>query len=614
MKKFIVSIFIVCNVQYVQAQFKPFRFAFISDTHIGSPNGGSEEDLRRTVRDINNMNDLAFVVITGDITELGTNEEIKLAKQILDSLHMKWYIIPGNHDTGWSESGGVMFTTVFGSDKFSFEYAGIRFLGCASGPYLRMSDGHVPRDAVNWLDSALKKIKPNQPVIFLNHYPIDEQLDNWYEITGRLHHVNTWAILCGHGHTNKAFSFEDIPGVMGRSNLRAKANIGGYNLVDIRNDSILFSEKKPGLQTLNPWTGIKIGDRHYDLNKSFKRPDYSINEQYKNVKRKWLYSSDANIISTPAAAGDYVAVGNQNGKMICLSLKTGKEKWTYQTGGAIFSSPAISNRKLVFGSADGNIYCLNLDNGSLIWKTSAAAAVLGCPLIDNHQVYIGSSDHCFRKLDLQNGQVVWKFDGLQGPVVSTPVLYDGKIIFGAWDMNLYALDSKTGSLIWKWNNGSTVRNYSPASCIPVVLNGVVYVAAPDRYISAIDASNGQTLWRNNDATVRESIGHSENGEWIFGKTMQDTIVAYKASRAKQPVGWSMRVGFGYEHVPSMLIEKNQQLFFGTRSGVVYSIEPLGNRIRWAYKIDNSMVNTVRVIGNSKLIAATMDGKLVLLNY
>lgn len=74
-----------------------------------------------------------LVVLTGDITELGTNEELKLAKKILDSLNIPWYIIPGNHDTGWSESGGVMFTTVFGYDKFSFEYNGIRFLGCASG-------------------------------------------------------------------------------------------------------------------------------------------------------------------------------------------------------------------------------------------------------------------------------------------------------------------------------------------------------------------------------------------------------------------------------------------------------------------------------------------------
>jgi outer membrane protein assembly factor BamB/predicted phosphodiesterase len=613
MKKLLVIISCICLHLGVLAQQKPFRFAFLSDTHIGSPNGSAEEDLRRTVKDINSRKDLAFVVLTGDITELGTNEELLLAKRILDSLNIKWYIIPGNHDTGWSESGGVMFTTVFGNDKFSFEYGGIKFLGCASGPYLRMSDGHVPREAVNWLDAELKKLKPGQPVIFLNHYPIDEQLDNWYEITDRLHQVNTLAILCGHGHANKALVFEDIPGVMGRSNLRAKDALGGYNIVDVRTDSILFSVKKPGIDSLRKWTGVKIEKRNYDL-KRYKRPDYSINDQYKSVVEKWRYGSDANIISTPAVAKDMVIVGNQNGKIISLGLKSGKEIWSFQTGGAIFSSPATSDNKLVFGSGDGYVYCLELKTGKQIWKTAAKAAVLGSPLISGKNVFIGSSDHSFRNLDLNTGKINWEFNGLEGPVVSTPVLYKSKVIFGAWDRNLYALDEKTGALIWKWNNGSTVRNYSPAACIPVIKDDIVYIVAPDRYISAIDIMTGNTLWRNNDATVRESIGISNDGKWVYGKTMQDTVVAYATSREKQNAAWKMRVGFGYEHVPSMLIEKDGAVFFGTKSGVVYSINPVKQQINWAYKIDNSMVNTVRPADNGQLVASTMDGKIVLLEF
>src|ERR1044072_5222348 len=123
------------------AQVKPCRFAFLSDTHIGSPDGKAEEDLRRTVEDINKRSDLDFAVITGDITELGTNEELARAKQLFDGLKIKWYIIPGNHDDGWSESGGQSFIQTFGSDRFLFDYNGIRFIGCPSGPYVRMSDG-----------------------------------------------------------------------------------------------------------------------------------------------------------------------------------------------------------------------------------------------------------------------------------------------------------------------------------------------------------------------------------------------------------------------------------------------------------------------------------------
>jgi outer membrane protein assembly factor BamB/predicted phosphodiesterase len=608
MKQFLILLVLLVSLTAVSQP--RFRFAFLSDTHIGSPNGGAEEDLRRSIADINNMKDIAFVVITGDITELGTNEELKLAKRLFDSLHVPYHIIPGNHDTGWSESGGVMFSTVFGYDKFSFEYAGIRFLGCASGPYVRMSDGHVPREAVNWLDSELKTLKPNQPLIFLNHYPMDNGLDNWYEITDRLKKYNTWCVLCGHGHSNHALNFEDIPGVMGRSNLRAKAAYGGYNLVDVTPDSIIFSERKPGIETMKPWTYVSISTRKYDQDKRFPRPDFSVNSSYPQVTEAWTYSSPANIISTPAATDDRIIVGNQRGDITSFDRKTGKPGWSIKTDGAIFSSPAISKGLVVVGSGDGSIYCLDVKTGKPKWKKKTGAAVLGCPLINGDTVFIGGSDHSYLALALNDGKTIWKFDGLDGPVVSRPLLYQGMLIFGAWDRNLYSVSSATGQLNWKWNNGSSVRNYSPASCIPVAHDGIVYVVAPDRYITALDAGTGQALWRNNDGGVRESIGISNDGKWIYGKSMQDTIVAYAASREKQNAAWKMRAGFGYEHVPSMLIEKNGLVYFGTRSGVVYCIDPSSQKVIWAHKIDNSMVNTVNVLSNDELIVATMDGKLV----
>jgi outer membrane protein assembly factor BamB/predicted MPP superfamily phosphohydrolase len=616
MKKVVFIVLLLTAAVHLQAQIKSFRFIHISDTHIGSPNGAAEEDLRRTVHDINQMNDVAFVILTGDITELGTDAQIAKAKQILDSLKVKYYIIPGNHDTGWSESGGVSFTRAFGYDKFQFDHNGIRFIGCASGPYVRMSDGHVPRNAIVWLDSLLAKTPKEQPIIFCNHYPIDNGLDNWYEITDRLRKHNTILIICGHGHANKVFNFEDIPGVMGRSNLRARAPLGGYNIVDVRPDSIIYTERKPGNDTLpaelRTWAKVKVEPLQQKPSKQFERPSYAMNTQYKQVKARWTFSSDANIVSTPVVTNNLVVVGNQNGEVMALSLKDGRKKWSFKTNGAVFSSPAVQGDNVVLGSGDGNVYCLNTRTGKLNWKTTTGAAVLGCPVIVRDTVFIGGSDHHFMAMNIQNGQVYWKYNGLEGPVVSTPLIYGNMVIFGAWDKHLYALNRSDGQLIWKWNPGFQVINFSPASCIPVAHDDVVYVVTPNRTISAIDAITGATLWQNNETRVRESIGISEDGKYVYGKTMQDTIVAYATSRTPQRPAWVMHAGFGYEHVPSMLIEKKGQVFFGTRNGVVYSIDPSKQSINWAHKIDNSMVNTVRVLNKQHIIASTMDGKVALL--
>ena len=611
MKKIFSFLLLFLFIFLTHAQIKPFRFAFISDTHIGSPDGKAEEDLRRTVNDINSKNDIDFVVITGDITELGTNDELPGAKKIFDSLKVKYYIIPGNHDDGWSESGGMSFISTFGSDRFTFDHNGIRFIACASGPYVRMSDGHIPRDAITWMKKILDTTSVNMPVIFLNHYPMDNQMDNWYEVIDMFKKRNTILFLCGHGHANKALNFEDIPGVMGRSNLRAKQAEGGYNLVDVRTDSILFTERKPVSGEMKTWTGVKVEQHKYDLTKKFTRPDYSINSQYPQVKAKWTFSSDANVISTPAVTNDLVIFGNQQGIVTALSLKNGKQKWTFKTGGSIYSSPAVRQNKIVFGSANGYVYCIN-DNGKEIWKLKTGAAVLGCPTIENNIVYIGGSDHNFRAIDLETGKEIWKFNGLNGHVVSTPVIYKSDVIFGAWDTWLYSLNKNTGKLNWKWSNGSSIRNYSPAACIPVIKDDIVYVVAPDRYLSAIDAITGQTLWRTNESTVRESIGISQNGNYIYGKTMNDTLAVFTTGRQPQKAVWKLNAGYGYEHTPSMLIEKDGNVFFGTRNGVVYAIDAVQKKIAWAYKIDNSMVNTVNVINKKNIIASTMDGKVTLL--
>ena len=608
----IILISTFCLFQHIcSAQIKPFQFAFISDTHIGSPDGKAEEDLIRTVQDINKRTDLDFVVLTGDITELGTNEQLAKAKKILDGLQTKWFIIPGNHDDGWSESGGESFITTFGSDRFHFDHNGIRFIACASGPYVRMSDGHIPKDAMTWMENILDTTAANMPVIFLNHYPMDNQMDNWYEVIDLFKKKNTILFMCGHGHSNKALNFEDIPGVMGRSNLRAKKEVGGYNVVEVTPDSLLFNEANPVTGTTKQWTAVTTTKHNYNDGKKYPRPDFEINNSFSNIKVKWKYASEANVISTPAVKNGLVIFGNQQGKIVALSLRNGKLKWNFQTGAAIYSSPAIAENNIVFGSTDGYVYCLNM-NGKLQWKLKANAAVLGSPVIDSNVVYIGASDHSFRAIDLKSGKEKWVFNGLNGPVVSTPVLYKDAVIFGAWDTYLYALNKNTGLINWKWNNGSTVTNYSPASCIPVIHNNVIYIVAPDRYITAIDINSGKTLWRDNASTVRESIGISEDGKYVYGKTMNDTVVAFTTNAIMPEVAWKMNVGYGYEHAPSMLLEKNGIIFFGTRSGVVYAIDAALQKTRWAYKIDNSMVNTVQVIDNKNIIAATMDGKVVLL--
>lgn len=607
--KHLLSLYILIAC-FFNTKAQDFKYAFVTDTHVGSETGA--EDLKRTVKDINQQDGIDFIVLTGDLTEMGTLSEIKQVKQILNGLKKPWYVIPGNHDTGWSESGGVDFTKAFGYDKFTFEHKGYRFIACASGPYVRMSDGHIPRDAIMWLDKVLKNTPADMPIVFINHYPLDNGLDNWYEAIDRIKKYNIQYAICGHGHNNMSLDFEGIPGIMGRSNLRAKQLLGGYNIVTMRKDSVLFAVKQPELPIEKPWKKNALETFALRSTRAAERPSYQINAIYPKVTKTWIYHAPANVVLTPATDGKLVIFGNSIGEVQALDLLNGSEKWTFKTKGAIYSSPIISDSIVVLGSGDGSVYALQTNTGKQIWKFKTRAAVLGSPVVENDIVYIGGSDHHFRAIHLKTGKQLWSYNNVAGPIVGKPLLYEGKVIFGSWGKHLYALNQENGDLLWKWNNGHPNRMFSPAMCTPVAHDGIVYVAAPDRVLNAIDANKGTTLWRNKEATVRESIGIAEDSSMIFGKTMNNEIVAYKTQATDPGVAWRLNMNFGYEHAPSMLIAKDGQVFFGTRNGVVYAFDPTLRKMLWSHKIDNSMVNTVNVISKSELLVATMDGVITLL--
>jgi outer membrane protein assembly factor BamB/predicted phosphodiesterase len=634
MKRFVscVAVLLFFLALPVFAQQTPFRFAWLSDTHVGSTTG--EEDLRITVHDLDTLNNIAFIILSGDITELGWNDQFTLAKSMLDSLNKPYYIIPGNHDTKWSESGCTMFDRIWGSDRFVFEYGGFRFIGLHEGPIMRMGDGHFAPEDLRWLDSVLTAMPDKkQPLIFVTHYPVDPSIDNWFEITDRLKQFNTQVILCGHGHANGKYNFEGIPGVMSRSNLRARHPLGGYSIVDVRIDSMsrinnnderagcrtaaFISERTPGVETHTAWDTVVLTTHDYAADTThYPRPDYSINQKYPNVKTVWTDNTNYTIASAPAVEGNnaagMVVVGNSSGDVECFSLGDGTKRWTFHTNATVYSTPDIADGRVVFGSSDDNIYCLNINDGKELWKIATHAAVVAVPRIVDGVVYIGGSDGIFRAIELSTGKSKWEFSGIKAFVESKPLVYEGKVIFGSWDGNLYALNIADGSLAWKWSNEKSWLALAPAACWPVAADGKVYIVAPDRFITCLDAASGKEVWRSGKHQVREAIGISNDGSRVYAKCMNDTLFAYSTAASTEQFAWITDCKYGYDIDPSMPQEKDGVVFFGTKNGLVFALDGKSGNILWEHKISNTIVNTVAPIDARRVVVTDFDGKVILL--
>ena len=69
-----------------------FRFAQLTDIHVSPSNPSPLEDLRRSVDEINTLDSIDFVLVSGDITEAGDRYCMELCKEQFRRLKIPYYI------------------------------------------------------------------------------------------------------------------------------------------------------------------------------------------------------------------------------------------------------------------------------------------------------------------------------------------------------------------------------------------------------------------------------------------------------------------------------------------------------------------------------------------
>lgn len=590
----------------------PFRFALITDIHIDTTAKGPTQDLRNSVNQINETDSIAFILVTGDIADKGDGASLRLAKQELDRLRKPYYILQGNHDQKWSESGCMDFKHIFGYERFRFEHNGWLFLGFPSGPLMRMALGHVAPEDIEWVKDELRTNGTNgKPVFLVSHMPmLPEDVDNCFDLTDAVRPYPVKAFLGGHYHRNVFSSYNGIPGFINITNLRKKpAATGQYNEYDVTADSVIVYTHPIGRPRVR-WAAIS---HHQPMGEATPaasplRPDFSVNAAYPAVKDAWQAELKAGIYSSPAVGKGLIVVADNLGRLTCFD-QNGRQRWQYATQGRIIGTPAIGKGVVVAGSADGNIYGIDLRRGLPRWKVATQRPVVSAVTIDRGIAYVGSSDHHFRAIRVSDGTVVWSRGGIRGYVETQPLVKNGMVVFGDWANTLYALRRKDGKELWQWTTGRQDMHYSPAGVWPVMGRGKVFVADPRRVLTAIDARTGHECYATKQSMVRESIGLSADERRVYAKTMRDSVVCYSTLTDQPRQLWACDVGFGYEHATVMLPEKDGIVFSSTKNGLIFAIDGKTGRLLWKHKVGNTLINTVIPLSRKEVLYTNEDGIL-----
>lgn len=129
-----------------------FKFAIIADPHKDMNN------LKKALESAKKEG-VKFVVGIGDLSDVGTDDELRNSKEQFDMVGLPYYIVPGDRDLWDARDKGKdadhNFKEVFGSPYQSFAYDSVRFLLVYnSDNYKGLSELQL-----EWIDTELKRLQ-----------------------------------------------------------------------------------------------------------------------------------------------------------------------------------------------------------------------------------------------------------------------------------------------------------------------------------------------------------------------------------------------------------------------------------------------------------------------
>ena len=578
------------------------RLAILSDIHV-TPGNANEGKLCEAIAEINAA-DVDAVLLTGDLTNEGSDEQLLNVKGIMDAVSHPLYVIPGNHENNWSQSACKTFNDLWGADRFVFTVDNLVVVGMNCGPFMKMGDGHIKQEDLLWLDSTLNVlVRPGMQVLSINHYPILDDLDNYRAYVDILKKYPVITHQCGHYHSWRLYDTDGINGVIVRALDMGGGNYG-YTMmtIDLDRQWITVYNKVIGADP-EVMFSYRINLDYYTPQLS--RINYDVPDNF-SVTR--IVADNASIFTRVGVDDQNLYFGNSLGYCKAVDKATGKLLWQYKTDAMLFSRPAISGRYVVLPTSDKRLVWLDKKNGKPKWQHQAQGPYVADGVVSDGVLYQGGYK-TFQAWDVRRHKLLWQYDSINNYCQAAPVVDGNDVIFGAWDTYLRSLDRRTGALHWKWNNGKNVNLYSPGNVVPVVTPDRVVVVAPDRIATAIDRHDGTQLWREkNDNKVRESLGRSVDGSVAYAKTMDGELVAMSTGNTYQFL-WKVDLGFGYEHAPCIVLEHDGYVYCGSRRGMLAVVNAATHQLEFTYRLGTSEVNGFELDDNGDVYCSLIEGTI-----
>lgn len=491
----------------------PHRFVHISDTHLGAgPRMGSlypqpveigdEVVFTRFLQRLPDLEpDLRSVIATGDLTDLGLDEEYAALAAAVDASPLPLHLLPGNHDHLGGEIEGLLSRTGYalhtgdpagyerhvGPRWYSFDLPGLHVVALDWHTH-EIGLDHEVQDA--WIRADLESVPSGTPWILLSHdQPWHTMLDGlpWQPV----------ATFSGHRHTSRV------------------VQVGGTLHVNTPTSLFGALDFSPPSFRVVTWDGDRISLRTRTLDgpstATFTVPGLPTPRPAAARWRHQLPGAAHRAAARVVGDTALVAVKDEDrpaGGVDALVLATGALRWSAALRSAVKGTPGVHGGTVVAVEVGGDVVGLALADGAERWRTPSPDPLrlfaFADPLVHDGVAVVGDLSR-LRGLDAATGAVLWERTDLSPyqTIVdhAAPVVAGDVVVVGAWPtpQALVGLDLATGATRWAGPAGPdhvsiTTGDTSIGTPLVDAKTGDLFVSGLG-FLARVDATTGATAWK-----------------------------------------------------------------------------------------------------------------------
>lgn len=597
-----------------------FTFANIADPHANPANPlRSAEAWTAQMAEIGSTSqDLAFVQVSGDLTDRATDAEFENYRAGTAASKVPVWPAVGNHEYFYGgaptyQSRIDNYRRYVGPEWYSFAHGNRHFV-------VLENNGQAPfEEQFEWLRQDLAANAEGKQVVVLTHQPMNVPFGSQSEydqLGDLLEQYRTELVLVGHEHSNDADM--DPEWVEGAKHVQTNSSSytidhspRGFRYVHMQGKnfenpfrrygvekSLTVNSPSPGGEVSSAGLG-EVQVNAYDTSEEVRQVRYRVDDgSWQQMQPSGEITWFSEWKGAKPAAGEHTldveaedGAGARWTESVIFTV-TDEAPPTPEPG-ADWAQHHGDERHT--GVAQDEVSPEDL---ALAWSYRTPGTFLtGSPVLAGGVLYAATRDEdgdgnsAVHAVDFATGEQLWKYE-TEISVHGTIAVSDGVVYAADLRSNIYALDAAGGELLWQrepppsQNPDVNQRTYGYYGV--TVADGKVFWTRQDRVgtgsrgaISALDPKTGETIWESpmTGSTMSDGTPVFADGRVYVGNQTADRVLAYDADTGTQLWTSSARLGGWQDGVPTVA---DGRLFIGSGNGIIARDAVTGADL-WTYR-------------------------------